>query len=43
MDNQNFEHQWQPYTGQQYNSDMGSKPVKQKVKKKKSPMPFGKF
>lgn len=42
MDNQNFEHQWQPYTGQQYNSDMGSKPVKQKVKKEKKPMTFGK-
>lgn len=41
MDNQNLEHQWQPYTGQQYN-DMGNKPVRQKVKKEKKPVTFGK-
>lgn len=41
MDNQNFEHQWQPYSSQQY-SNMGDKPVKQKVKKEKKPMTFGK-
>lgn len=41
MDNQNLQNQWQPYTGQQYN-DMGDKPVRQKVKKEKKPMTFGK-
>ena len=40
MDNQNFEHQWEPYNRQQYN-DMNEESAP-RVKKEKKPMTFGK-